>query len=260
MDLSDKQVLLCGASGGIGWAIAEQLAKAGAQLILVGRNEKKLRELQLSLPGAHRVIIADMNQPGGREKVVQSCQQFGLDLWVNAAGTLDFQLFDQQDGEQIQQMLMTNLVSPMLLCQGLLPLLQQRPSSTIAFIGSIFGSIGHPGFAAYCASKFGLRGFAEALQRELDDSDVRVVYLAPRATHTDLNSLAVTALNEALGNSVDSPEKVAEELMGILASKRRHHYMGWPENLFVRLNSLFPGLVHKALVKKLPLIRHHAKS
>jgi short-subunit dehydrogenase len=260
MDLHNKQVLLCGASGGIGWAIAELMAKAGAQLLLLGRNENKLRELQLSLPGTHRIIIADMNQPEGRETVVQSCRQHGLDLWVNAAGALDFQLFDQQDDLQVQHMLMTNLVSPILLCHSLLPLLQQRPSSTIAFIGSIFGSIGHPGFAAYCASKFGLRGFAEALQRELDDSDVRVVYLAPRATHTDLNSLAVTALNEALGNSVDSPEKVAEELMGILASKRRHRYMGWPENLFVRLNGLFPSLVHKALVKKLPLIRHHAKS
>jgi short-subunit dehydrogenase len=260
MDLNNKQVLLSGASGGIGWAIAERMAEAGAHLLLLGRNETKLHELKLSLPGTHKVIIADMNEPEGRHKVFQSCQQYGLDVWVNAAGVMDFQLFNQQEQAQVQQMLLTNLVSPVLLCQSLMPLLQQRQNSTIVFIGSIFGSIGHPGFSAYCASKFGLRGFVEALQRELADSGVRVVHLAPRATHTDLNSMAVTALNEALGNSVDSPEKVAQELMNILASNRKHRYMGWPENLFVRLNGLFPGLVHNALVKKLPLIRHHAKS
>lgn len=260
MLLENKQVLLSGASGGIGWAIAEQLAKAGAKLLLLGRNEKKLLELQQSLPGDHHIIVADLNTKEGRGQIANSCQQHGLDLWVNAAGVLDFQLFDDQNSDRVEQMLLTNLVSPILLTQSLLPLLQQRKDATIVNIGSIFGSIGHPGFAAYCASKFGLRGFTEALQRELADSGIRVLYLAPRATHTDLNSMAVTALNEALGNRVDSPQKVAQELMNILASKRKLRYMGWPENLFVRINGLFPGVVHNALVKKLAIIRHHAQS
>lgn len=260
MSLQDKRVLLSGATGGIGWAIAERLAGAGAKLLLLGRNEEKLRQLQQALPGEHRVVIADLNSASGRDEVQLQCRQEGLDVWVNAAGVLDFQLFDEQDAGQVQQMLTTNLVSPILLTQGLLPLLQQRKESVIVHIGSIFGSIGHPGFAAYCASKFGLRGFTEALQRELADTSVRVLYLAPRATHTDLNSMAVTALNEALGNSVDSPHQVALELMNLLAGRRKHHYMGWPERLFVRINGLFPGVVHQALVKKLPIIKHHAQS
>ena len=259
MQLKNKQVLLSGASGGIGWAIAESLAEAGANLLLLGRNEKKLFELQQSLPGDHHIIIADLNTSEGRGKIAQSCLQHGLDLWINAAGVMDFQLFENQHSDQLQQMLLTNLVSPILLTQNLLPLLQRRKDAAIVNIGSIFGSIGHPGFAAYCASKFGLRGFTEALQRELADSGIRILYLAPRATHTDLNSMAVTALNEALGNRVDSPQKVAQELMNILASKRKHRYMGWPENFFVRINALFPSLVHRALVKKLPIIRHHAQ-
>jgi short-subunit dehydrogenase len=252
--------LLTGATGGIGWAIAERLAEAGAHLLLLGRNEAKLKQLQQALPGSHQIVVADLNSPSGRDTVLQSCQHGGLDVWVNAAGVLDFQLFEAQDNEQIQNMLLTNLVSPILLSHALVPLLQQTRNSVIVNIGSIFGSIGHPGFAAYCASKFGLRGFTEALQRELADSNVRVLYLAPRATHTDLNSMAVTALNEALGNSVDSPHQVAQELMNLLSGTRKHHYMGWPERLFVRVNGLFPGLVHQALVKKLPIIRHHAKS
>lgn len=260
MKLQGKQVLLSGASGGIGWAIAERLSEAGAHLLLLGRNESKLKQLQQALPGEHRLLVADLNSASGRAEVTQTCRQNGLDIWVNAAGVLDFQLFDEQDSERVEQMLLTNLVSPILLAQNLLPLLQQREQSVIVNIGSIFGSIGHPGFAAYCASKFGLRGFTEALQRELADSGVRVLYLAPRATHTDLNSMAVTALNEALGNSVDSPHQVAQELMSLLSGSRKHFYMGWPERLFIRINGLFPGVVHQALVKKLPVIKHHAQS
>lgn len=260
MKLQDKQVLLSGATGGIGWAIAQRLAQAGAKLLLLGRNETKLNHLQQALPGEHRVVVADLNSTSGRAEVLQRCQQTGLDVWVNAAGVLDFRLFDEQDADLVQQMLTTNLVSPILLAQSLLPLLRQRENSVIVNIGSIFGSIGHPGFAVYCASKFGLRGFTEALQRELADSGVRVLYLAPRATHTDLNSMAVTALNEALGNSVDSPHQVAQELMNLLAGSRNHHYMGWPERFFVRINGLFPGVVHQALVRKLAIIKHHAQS
>jgi short-subunit dehydrogenase len=258
MQLENKRVLLTGASGGIGQAIATDLDKHSARLLLVGRNEEKLQQLQQSLNGDHQLVIADLNTVDGRAAVVSACQEEGLDVYISAVGVMDFQFYEKQDSDCIEKMMATNLVSPILLCHQLLPLLLKQPQAAIINIGSIFGSIGHPGFTAYCASKFGLRGFTEALQRELADTNVKVAYLAPRATRTDLNSSAVTALNEALGNATDDPQQVAKELMGILAGKRKQRFMGWPENLFVRVNSLFPGVVHNALVKKLPIIRHHA--
>jgi len=258
MQLKNKRALLVGASGGIGQAIATEMDKHSARLLLVGRNEAKLQQLQESLNGDHQIIIADLNTGEGRAAVVNACQREGLDIYISAIGVLDFNLYENQDSDRIEQMMATNLVSPVLLCQQLIPLLLKQPQAAIINIGSIFGSIGHPGFTAYCASKFGLRGFTEALQRELADTKIKVAYLAPRATRTDLNSSAVTALNEALGNAVDSPQQVAGELMKILAGNRKQRYMGWPENLFVRINSIFPGLVHNALVKKLPIIRQHA--
>jgi short-subunit dehydrogenase len=190
---------------------------------------------------------------------VRHCEQTGLDVLINAVGVMDFRLFEAQDPAAIESMVQTNLLIPVLLCQQLVPVLKKREEAAIINIGSIFGSIGHPGFTAYCASKFGLRGFTEALQRELDDTPVRVSYLAPRATRTALNSEAVTALNVALGNATDAPERVAEELLKVVGDKRRQRYLGWPENLFVRLNGLFPGLVHNALTRKLHIIRRHAE-
>jgi short-subunit dehydrogenase len=258
MDCSGKRVLLAGATGGIGQAIASELDRAGALLTLVGRSEPKLIALQRRLRGAHAAVVADLDEPAGRAAVVQRCRQQGVDIVINAMGVMDFRLFDTQDPAAVARMVQTNLLSPMLLCQSLVPLLKQREEAAIVNIGSIFGSIGHPGFTAYCATKFGLRGFTEALQRELADSPVRVSYLAPRATHTDLNSDAVTALNQALGNATDAPERVAAELLRVLGEKRRQRYMGWPEGLFVRLNGLFPDLVHNALTRKLHIIRQHA--
>jgi len=259
MRLKDKYLLLTGASGGIGQAIARELDKTDVHLLLTGRNREKLESLQQSLSGDHQLIIADINTPEGRDAIVEHCQQVNLKLFVNASGILDFQLYEQQDSQSIENMVATNLLSPMLLCQRLIPTLKDHQEAAIINIGSIFGSIGHPGFTAYCASKFGLRGFTEALQRELADSPIKVSYLAPRATKTDLNSSAVTALNEALGNTTDSPEQVAGEIMHILSGNQKQRYMGWPEKLFVRLNGLFPGIVHGALVKKLPIIRQYAQ-
>jgi hypothetical protein len=66
------------------------------------------------------------------------------------------------------------------------------------------------------------------------------------------------ALNTALGNTVDDPEQVARAVMQVLGKRRHQSFMGGPERLFVRLNSLFPGLVHGALARKLHIIRHHA--
>ena len=260
MDCRGKQVLLTGATGGIGQAIAVELDRAGAALTLVGRSEEKLAGLRGRLSGDHSSIAADLNDATQRERVVSHCAAAGLDIFVNTVGVMDFRLFEEQDIAAIESMVLTNLLAPMLLCRKLVPLLKRRDEAAIVNIGSIFGSIGHPGFTAYCASKFGLRGFTEALQRELHDSPVRVSYLAPRATRTDLNSSAVTALNEALGNATDAPERVAGELLRVLGDKRRQRYMGWPENLFVRLNSVFPGLVDSALARKLHIIRHHATS
>jgi short-subunit dehydrogenase len=121
-------------------------------------------------------------------------------------------------------------------------------------VGSAFGSIGHPGFTGYCATKFGLRGFTEALQRELADSGIQVKYFAPRATETTINSSDVVQLNQQLGNSMDSPKWVAEQLMKQLKSNELRRFLGWPERIFVRLNGVFPALVDMGLKSKLTLI------
>ena len=261
MDIRGKNVVLTGASGGIGRAIGTELSKQGAKLILVARDEKRLLQVLDDLDeNGHIAVPADLSDEGGRRRVLQACED-GISLLINGAGVNEFGLFEELPQETIRKLIDVNLLSPMLLCQDLLPILCEQEEAHIINIGSTFGSIGYPGFGAYCASKFGLRGFTEALRRELADTNTRVSYVAPRATRTDLNSDAVVAMNEALGTEMDDPSLVADEVMRIISDRARtDKYIGWPEKLFIRVNALLPGIVDSNLRKQLPLIRRFARS
>jgi short-subunit dehydrogenase len=147
----------------------------------------------------------------------------------------------------------------MLLTRRLLPTMQLQPSATIVNVGSIFGYLGYPGCTAYSASKFALRGFTEALRRELSDGPVRVLYFAPRATRTALNSDSLTALNDALGVAMDAPSQVADQLVRLLRRPVRERLLGMPEKVFARINQLVPALIDSGLRKRLAVIRDYAR-
>lgn len=265
MDIRDRTIVVTGATGGIGRAVARELSDEGAKLILVARNAQRLSSLVNEL-GAdrHVAISADISEDSGRQDIVKACRKTGgngISLLINAAGTNSFGWFEKQSADTVRDLLDVNLVSPILLTLDLLPLLQQQNGGRVINIGSTFGSIGYPGFSAYCASKFGLRGFTEALRRELADTGTRVSYIAPRATRTDLNSDTVIAMNDELGTAMDDPALVAEEVMRVIRGpSNTDKYIGWPEKLFVRVNALFPAIVDNSLRKQLPTIRRFARS
>ncbi len=254
--IAGKRVLLTGATGGIGRAVARRLAAAGASLLLVARHPEELLLLSQQLPGQHSCFSADLTATEELQALAGFVKATGgIDLLINNAGTSQFSLTAEQN---YPAQIALNLLAPMQLCQLLLPELLQRDAATIVNIGSAFGSIGYPGFSGYCASKFGLRGFTEALKREVSSKALRVLYFAPRATQTTINSAAVVAMNLELGNAMDNPDDVAAELMQQLQTGQSRRYLGWPEKLFVRLNALLPELVDRAIGSKLAVIRKYA--
>ena len=260
MQLEGKKILLTGAAGGMGALLARELAAAGARLILSDRNEQGLAELLLRLGDKHAMVVTDLGTETGICELAQRCNESGnVDVLINAAGISDYVLLQAQPAQRVELALRLNLLAPIRLCQELLPMLRSRPEAAIVNIGSTFGSIGHPGFTTYCASKFGLRGFSEALRRELADTQIRVFYVAPRATRTDMNSPAVVELNRELGNAMDDPQVVVDQLLRLLTRKSGgDFFLGWPEKLFVRLNGLLPTIVDSALGKQLATIKRLA--
>lgn len=261
MQLANSTILVTGASGGIGSEVCRLLDVAGATLVLNCISSAQLQALQQRLTRPQQGVVADVATAEGRAAIVEACRVGGgIDAVINLAGILDFDLFVAQHEALINRILQVNSVGPILLTRQLLPQLLQRSEARILNVGSIFASIGHPGFVAYCASKAAIKSFSEALARELADTRVSVAYIAPRATVTTLNSDRVNALNAALGNASDRPELVAKAIVAMLASTARVRYLGWPERFFVRLNSLLPGVVHAALVRKLSIIKQHAQA
>ena len=105
-----------------------------------------------------------------------------------------------------------------------------------------------------------MRGFSEALRRELADTEMKVLYIAPRATRTSMNSAQVVAMNDALNVAMDDPLQVADQVAQAIIREREELYLGWPEKLFVRLNSLLPRVVDQALRKQLPIIQRFARN
>jgi short-subunit dehydrogenase len=270
MNLSKSTVLLTGATGGIGNEITRQLVCLGADVIAVSRSRESLEKLTREIEqknnnarGKITCLQADLCVKKDRDKVIEHCRSLpgGLSILINNAGINHFGLLPDRTDEQIEQIFTINTLVPMFLCRALVPLLKQNKNSVIVNVGSTFGSIGFAGFVPYSASKYALRGFSEALRRELAATSIKVHYLAPRATQTDFNSDQITAMNQQLGNAMDSPGIVAASIVKTIINGRYgESYLGWPEKLFVKINALFPGLVDRALRKKLAIIRSHANS
>ncbi len=265
MNLDGKTVVLTGANGGLGQAIARQLASAGARLVLVGIGQNVLEDLARDLGNgktSHFPLDLDLSREQGIDELVQFCQELpsGIDGLVNSAGLNRFAMLEQHDYQATARLFMVNLVAPVMLTARLLPQLKARNEAIIVNIGSVLGAIGNPGYGAYCASKSGLARFSETLRRELADSRIKVLHLNPRVVRTGMNSPAVNALNEKLGNKSDSPEHVARLLVKRIGSDRFGEYcVGWPEKLFVKINALFPRLVDRSFFKNLTLIESAAR-
>ncbi|MFK7732557.1 MAG: SDR family oxidoreductase [Pseudomonadales bacterium] len=267
--MSNSTTLLTGATGGIGRAIAAELNAAGESLLLIGRCESRLKNLQRDLRQANaqsggnvNYCVADINRAEDRQCILRKVQQHQQPVTrlINNAGVNAFAMFEDQSADSVQDILNTNAVAPIQLIRILLPYFLAQQTADIVNIGSTFGSIGYPGFSSYSASKFALRGFTEALSREYENSGLQIRYFAPRATKTDLNCSHVEQMNEQLNVNMDCPKQVARELAAFINSEKRSAAVGWPEKGFARLNQLFPSLVGHFIQKDFSVIHKHAKA
>jgi short-subunit dehydrogenase len=263
MKATEMRALITGASGGIGRALATELHGRGASVLLVGRDMQTLASAAQELGGRSVRVdwcAADLATGEGRARVVEAASRWdgGINVLVNNAGLGEFGMLDELDDAAIERLFAINAIAPMQLTRALLPQLRAQPAGAILNIGSVFGSLGYPGFAAYSATKFALRGFTEALRRELADSKIGVHYFAPRATRTGMNTSAVDRMNAELKVAMDPPAQVAAAACSMLEAGKTSAVFGWPEKLFVRINALLPGVVDGSLRKQLPVIRRHA--
>lgn len=239
-------VLITGAGSGIGRALAIQADRHGHRLILVGRRAAPLEQTAAGLRDA-LVLPADVTTPDGRAAIARAVAESGLNILINNAGMVPSGAAAAIDDAQIAATLALNVAAPMALTRDLLGALTASRGQVVN-VGSVFGDIGFPYFTLYSASKFALRGWSDALRRELAPRGIAVTYLAPRATRTDA-AQGFDALIGPMAMRLDSPDAVAAHAWRAIAARRREQMPASRERLFVALQRLRPGLIDRALTK-----------
>lgn len=179
-NLKGKQVLLAGATGGIGSALAKLLIGSGAQVFLTGRNTDKLQALATSLGvSATQTFAADLSQP---DQVAQLKEQYfrqftAIDILINASGVGIIKPLESLSEVDFLRSLNYNLYAPFLLMKNFLPAMKETKKGLVINIPGILGKVPMAGAAAYSASKYGLVGMMQSIREELKRTEIRITNL-----------------------------------------------------------------------------------
>ena len=218
--LLGKTALITGAGGGIGRALAIQLAEAGANLALAGRDEKKLSEscaLARTADVEALMLPGDLTAPGHpAECVRRAVKGFGrLDILINNAGVVLSKPFEAVTPEEYDDVMAVNARAPFFLCQAALPYLRETKGA-ILNIGSVVSHKGYPMQSVYGASKHALLGFTKALASEVRKDGIRVHMLSPGTVSTGMAGAVRPDLD---GDDLIQPEELAEVALFLLTRK-----------------------------------------
>jgi short-subunit dehydrogenase len=217
MNLSGRNALLTGATGGLGRAIAQALAQRGAHLALSARNREALEALAAELPGdGHRVLPADLAEPDAAERL--AAEAAGTEILIANAGLPGAGLLDAFSAEEVKRALRVNLEAPMLLARALYPAMVEAGSGHLVFVASLSGKAASPRSSVYNATKFGLRGFALALRADLASSDVGVSIVSPGFIR-EAGMFADAGAKPPPGMGTSTPEQVGA---GVVKSIERN--------------------------------------
>jgi short-subunit dehydrogenase len=208
--------LVTGAGSGIGASVARRLHDRGDQLLLLARSEERAAALAREYDGA-ATLVADLSDPNGLERLLAGADlPDSLDSVLHAAGAVELSRVADLPVGQLREQLDVNLVAPTVLTRACLPALR-RARGTVLFVNSTSGLRANPSWAAYAASKFGLRGLADALRAEEAEHGVRVTSVFPSRTATPMQE----KVHAQEGKDYDpsewiTPDTVAEAIIHVL--------------------------------------------
>jgi uncharacterized protein len=216
MDLRGRTVLLTGATGGLGQAIARELARRGASLIVTGRRAEVLEPLADEIGG--RAIECDLGEPAEVERLLGAVGT-GVDALVANAGLPGSGHITSFSVEDIDRAIAVNLRAPMVMAARLAEPMAERGAGHLLFVSSLSGRAASGGGSVYSATKFGLRGFAHALREDLRDSGVGVSVVLPGfISDSGMFHESGTRLPRFVGTR--TPEDVAEAVAGAIEHDR----------------------------------------
>lgn len=249
-------ILVTGASSGIGEATARLFAREGYRVALAARRRERLEKISLEIRrdgGLALPVATDLSDLEDIQRLVQATLgEFGqIDVLLNNAGFGCLDWLENLDPiSEIEQQLRVNLLAVVQLTQAVLPHMIQRRSGHIINMGSVAGLLATPTYTVYAAGKFALRGFGEALRREVSVYGVHVSALYPGGVKTEFGEKAKVRRKTGVttpGLLRLSSEDVARAVMSLVRRPRRGLIIPWPMYFGVWANTFFPGLVDRVI-------------
>jgi NADP-dependent 3-hydroxy acid dehydrogenase YdfG len=188
--LTGKVALITGASAGIGQAIARELAREGAQLVLTARRQDRLEQLvaEAQQLGSQAVFFVGdaREEQTARQCVKLALAQFGrIDILVNNAGVGNYRNLVDTSADDYDEMMDANMRSSFLFARHAVPVMIQQREGLVLMISSMAGIYGFAGEATYCATKFAQVGFAQGLDKELRPHGIKVGVICPGGVKTE---------------------------------------------------------------------------
>ncbi len=253
--MKDKVVIITGGSSGIGKACAYAFGRAGAKVVITGRDAKKLEEVSdglINLGIENLTLIADVSKEENSELLAaQTIQRFGrIDILINNAGISMRALFEDLEMKVFKKVMDINFYGTVFATKYCLPHILETKGSIVG-ISSINGYRGTPARTAYTASKYAMQGFLESLRTEVMNRGVHVLVACPGFTSSNIRNAALVADGSVQGESpreedkMMSAEEVADEILKAIKKRKRDIVLTTQGKLAVFLNKWAPSLMDK---------------
>ncbi len=255
--LAGGVALVTGASSGIGWELAQQLAAAEVRVLVTARRAARLAELVSLIKAAGGQALAvtgDITHPALRESLIETCQTHwgGLDFLINNAGVGAMGRFQDATPERLRQIMEVNFFAPAEMMRLAIPLLARNSRSMIVNMGSVLGHRAVGLKSEYCASKFALHGLSDAVRSELAADGIDVLHVSPSTTDSEFFSAALqdtSGVADWKGNHAAAPRFVAQKVIAAMKRGAQEIVLSPSGKILVWLDRLFPRVANRLVAR-----------
>ena len=255
-DLQDKRAIVTGASSGIGWHLVKQLTAEGVSVVACARRADLLHDLskQIKSEGGTCIPIAgDITSELNRREIMDCVdREFGgIDILVNNAGIGAMGRFDKSEETRLRQVFEVNFFAITEMIRESLPRLKQGQSPIIVNMSSVLAHRATPLKSEYCASKFALHGFSDALRAELTQDQIDLLLVSPSTTDSEFfdNAIEDTTGKNWKTRGAMPPSAVASKTIRAIKKGKHEIILTHGGRLIVWMDRLIPGIANRIMAR-----------